>query len=128
MDGFFHILLKVIHKYQGTINQFTGNGIIAMFGAPSTIENHALNSCMAALAAQSAVNNYAKKMGSSLELSRTYFEVGKRLFEQKSNFAELNKIKRKDYLLKARTAFKAMNLQQDLKELESFSAFRNIEL
>ena len=67
-------------------------------------------------------------MGSSLELSRTYFEVGKRLFEQKSNFAELNKIKRKDYLLKARTAFKAMNLQQDLKELESFSAFRNIEL
>lgn len=60
MDGFFHIFLKVIHKYQGTINQFTGNGIIAMFGAPSAIENHARNSCMAALAAQSAVNNYAK--------------------------------------------------------------------
>ncbi|MBW2564545.1 MAG: adenylate/guanylate cyclase domain-containing protein [Deltaproteobacteria bacterium] len=128
MDGFFHILLKVIHKYQGTINQFTGNGIIAMFGAPSTIENHALNSCLAALAAQSAVNNYAKKMGSSLELSRTYFEVGKRLFEGKSNFGELNKVKRKDYLLKARTAFKAMDLQQDMKDLESYTAFNNIDL
>ena len=63
-----------------------------------------------------------------LELSRTYFEVGKRLFERKSNFGELNKIKRKDYLLKARTAFKAMDLQRDLKDLESFTAFNNIDI
>ena len=70
----------------------------------------------------------AKKMGSSLELSRTYFEVGKRLFEPKSNFSELNKIKRKDYLLKARAAFKAMDLQQDLKDLEWFADLSNIEL
>jgi len=70
----------------------------------------------------------AKKMGSSLELSRTYFEVGKRLFEVKSNFGELNKIKRKDYLLKAKTAFKAMDLHQDLNDLENFTAFNNIDL
>ena len=70
----------------------------------------------------------ARKMGSSLELSRTYFEVGKRLFERKSNFRELNKIKRKDYLLKAGAAFKGMDLQQDLKDLESFTAFNNIDL
>ena len=66
MDGFFHILLKVIHKYQGTINQFTGNGIIAMFGAPSAIESHARNACMAALAAQSSVKNYAKTINQKL--------------------------------------------------------------
>jgi len=70
----------------------------------------------------------AKKMGSSLELSRTYFEVGKRLFERKSNFSELNKIKRKDYLLKARTAFTAMDLQQDLKDLERLADLSDIEL
>ena len=70
----------------------------------------------------------AKKMGASLELSRTYFEVGKRLFERKSAFSELNKIKRKDYLLKARTAFKAMDLQQDLKDLERFADLSDIEL
>ena len=70
----------------------------------------------------------AEKMGSSLELSRTYFEVGKRLFEGKSNFRELNKIKRKDYLLKARTAFKSMDLQQDLKDLERFAELSDIEL
>ena len=70
----------------------------------------------------------AEKMGASLELSRTYFDVGKRLFERKSNFTELNKIKRKDYLLKARTAFKAMYLQQDLKDLEKFADLSDIEL
>jgi hypothetical protein len=67
-------------------------------------------------------------MGSSLELSRTYFEVGKRLFEDKSKYTELNKINRKDYLLKARSAFKAMDLQQDLKDLEGFTAFNNIDI
>ncbi|MHA1485238.1 MAG: adenylate/guanylate cyclase domain-containing protein, partial [Candidatus Thorarchaeota archaeon] len=66
MDGFFHILLTEIHKYQGTINQFTGNGIIAMFGAPSAIENHARNSCLAALAAQRSVKNYAKTIKQNL--------------------------------------------------------------
>jgi hypothetical protein len=34
MDSFFKILMDVIHKYQGTINQFTGDGIMAIFGAP----------------------------------------------------------------------------------------------
>ncbi|MDY6790683.1 MAG: hypothetical protein SWH54_05375 [Thermodesulfobacteriota bacterium] len=69
-----------------------------------------------------------KKIGSSVELSRTYFEVGKRLFEQKSTFDQLNKIKRKDYLLKARSAFQTMNLQQDLQELNRFADSGNIEL
>ena len=69
MDGFFHILLTEINKYQGTINQFTGNGIIAMFGAPSAIENHARNACLAALAAQSSVKNYAKTINPKFDIS-----------------------------------------------------------
>jgi class 3 adenylate cyclase/tetratricopeptide (TPR) repeat protein len=69
MDGFFHILLTEIHKYQGTINQFTGNGIIAMFGAPSAIENHARNSCLAALAAQSSAKIYADTIKQKLGIS-----------------------------------------------------------
>lgn len=35
MDGCFKILMEEIHKYEGTINQFTGDGIMALFGAPS---------------------------------------------------------------------------------------------
>ncbi len=72
--------------------------------------------------------NVGEKIASSIELSRTYFEVGKRLFERKSNFSELNSIKRKDYLLKAKSAFKAVDLQQDLKDLEGFADFSGIEL
>ena len=34
MDGCFTILTTEIHKYEGTINQFTGDGIMALFGAP----------------------------------------------------------------------------------------------
>jgi len=34
MDGCFKILLDEIHKYEGTINQFTGDGVMALFGAP----------------------------------------------------------------------------------------------
>ena len=34
MDGCFKILMDEIHKYEGTINQFTGDGVMALFGAP----------------------------------------------------------------------------------------------
>jgi hypothetical protein len=70
----------------------------------------------------------AEKMGSFPELSRIYFEVGRRLFERKSTFVELNKIKRKEYLLKARTSFKAMDLQYDLKALDRFVELNDITL
>ena len=53
-----------------------------------------------------------------LELSRTYFEVGRRLLEPKSKHKELDGIKAWDYLEKARTMFEEMNLQWDLDELE----------
>jgi class 3 adenylate cyclase/tetratricopeptide (TPR) repeat protein len=53
-----------------------------------------------------------------LELSRTYYEVGKRLLEPKSKYKELDRIKAEEYLEKARTMFQEMDLQWDLDELE----------
>ena len=41
MDGCFRILMDEIHKYEGTINQFTGDGVMALFGAPLAHEDHA---------------------------------------------------------------------------------------
>ena len=41
MDGVFKILMDEIHKYEGTINQFTGDGVMALFGAPVYHEDHA---------------------------------------------------------------------------------------
>ncbi len=58
MDGCFKILMKEIHKYEGTINQFTGDGVMALFGAPVAHEDHAQRACYAALAIQEAIQKY----------------------------------------------------------------------
>jgi class 3 adenylate cyclase len=52
MDDCFKILIDEIHRYEGTINQFTGDGIMALFGAPVAHEDHAQRACLAALAIQ----------------------------------------------------------------------------
>ncbi len=62
MDGCFKILMDEIHKYEGTINQFTGDGVMALFGAPVAHEDHAQRACHAALAIQSAVTAYGDKI------------------------------------------------------------------
>ena len=62
MDGCFKVLMDEIHNYQGTINQFTGDGVMALFGAPVAIENHAQNACQAALAIQNAIKPYSQEL------------------------------------------------------------------
>ena len=59
-----------------------------------------------------------QRLNDRLELSRTYYEVGKRLLEPKSKYKELDGVKAEDYLEKARTMFEEMDLQWDLDELE----------
>ena len=66
MDGCFNILLNEIHTYEGTINQFTGDGIMAIFGAPVAHEDHAQRACWSALAIQKALGNYNKKLSQEL--------------------------------------------------------------
>lgn len=62
MDGCFKILMDEIHKYEGTINQFTGDGVMALFGAPVAHEDHAQRACRAALAIQKAMDGYGEKI------------------------------------------------------------------
>jgi adenylate cyclase len=59
MDGCFQHLLEAVHRYEGTVNQFTGDGIMALFGAPISHEDHAVRGVAAALAMQRAVHAYA---------------------------------------------------------------------
>jgi class 3 adenylate cyclase len=62
MDDCFKILMNEIHKFEGTINQFTGDGVMALFGAPVAHEDHAQRACYAALSIQKALENFEEKI------------------------------------------------------------------
>jgi len=62
MDGCFKILMDEIHRFEGTINQFTGDGVMALFGAPLSHEDHAQRACHAALSVQKALGEYGDKV------------------------------------------------------------------
>ena len=49
LDRLFRVLADGVHRYEGTINQYTGDGIMALFGAPIAHEDHAERACAAAL-------------------------------------------------------------------------------
>jgi class 3 adenylate cyclase len=58
MDGCFELLTRAVHRYEGTINQFTGDGIMALFGAPIAHEDHAMRALQAALAIRTDLAGY----------------------------------------------------------------------
>lgn len=62
MDGCFRILMDEIHRYEGTVNQFLGDGVMAIFGAPIAHEDHAQRACYASLGIQKAAVPYAEKL------------------------------------------------------------------
>ena len=71
MDGCFKILMDEIHNHQGTINQFTGDGVMALFGAPVALENHAQNACQASIAIQCAIYEYGEMLKAKFGLEFT---------------------------------------------------------
>lgn len=62
MDGAFRILMDEIHAYGGTINQFTGDGVMALFGAPVAHEDHAQRACHAAIAIRNGMVAYRQEV------------------------------------------------------------------
>jgi class 3 adenylate cyclase len=62
MDRFFAILSDGVHRYEGTINQYTGDGIMALFGAPIAHEDHARRACFAALHLVQQLRQYADEL------------------------------------------------------------------
>ncbi|MDA8141298.1 MAG: AAA family ATPase, partial [Desulfobacteraceae bacterium] len=58
MDQCFKLLMEEIHRWEGTINQFMGDGVMALFGAPVAHEDHAQRACHAALGIQKAMAAY----------------------------------------------------------------------
>lgn len=69
MDGCFKILMDEIHEHKGTINQFTGDGVMALFGAPLALEDHAQAGCHAALAIQKSIKAYSKVLKTKYDVN-----------------------------------------------------------
>ena len=53
--------MEAVHRYEGTVNQVMGDGIMALFGAPVAHEDHAVRACYAALRMQELVKGYAEQ-------------------------------------------------------------------
>jgi class 3 adenylate cyclase/tetratricopeptide (TPR) repeat protein len=54
LNAVLEMLMNAVHRYEGTVNQVLGDGIMALFGAPIAQEDHAVRACYAALAMQAA--------------------------------------------------------------------------
>jgi class 3 adenylate cyclase len=62
MNRFFEILSDGVHRFEGTVNQYTGDGIMALFGAPIAHEDHAQRACWAALALRETLGRNAREV------------------------------------------------------------------
>ncbi len=62
LDPVLEGLMEAVHRYEGTVNQVMGDGIMALFGAPLAHEDHAVRACYAALRMQESVTKYAREM------------------------------------------------------------------
>ena len=64
MNEMFNRAAAVVQRYQGTLDKFTGDGLMALFGAPIALEDHALRACISALEIQSVTKEFAAKVRS----------------------------------------------------------------
>jgi class 3 adenylate cyclase len=58
LDPALQCMMDAVHRFEGTVNQVLGDGIMALFGAPITHEDHTLRARYPALAMQAAMQSY----------------------------------------------------------------------
>jgi class 3 adenylate cyclase/tetratricopeptide (TPR) repeat protein len=68
VDRVRELMMEAVHRYEGTVNQVVGDGIMALFGAPLANEDHAVRACYAALRMQAQVTAYGDEAQRSLGL------------------------------------------------------------
>ena len=60
IEDYIQIVADGVHRFEGTMNQFTGDGVLALFGAPIAHEDHAQRACLAAIQIRDSVTAYAE--------------------------------------------------------------------
>ncbi|MBI3988378.1 MAG: AAA family ATPase [candidate division NC10 bacterium] len=62
MDRALRLMAEAVHRYEGTVNQFLGDGIMALFGAPVALEDHAFRAVQAAQAIRETLSGYSEQL------------------------------------------------------------------
>src|SRR5712691_4637999 len=62
LDPVLELMMEAVHRYEGTVNQVMGDGIMALFGAPLALEDHAVRACYAALRMKEILGRYAEEV------------------------------------------------------------------
>ena len=62
LDPVLSLMMEAVHRYEGTVNQVMGDGIMALFGAPVAHEDHAVRACYAALHMQDSIRRYSEDL------------------------------------------------------------------
>ncbi len=62
LDPVLERMMEAVHRYEGTVNQVMGDGIMALFGAPVAHEDHAVRACYAALDMQTVMRRYTEEV------------------------------------------------------------------
>jgi class 3 adenylate cyclase/tetratricopeptide (TPR) repeat protein len=64
-DPVLERMIEAVHRYEGTVHRVVGDGIMALFGAPLALEDHAVRACYAGLRMQETVARYADEVQQS---------------------------------------------------------------
>ena len=62
LDAVLERMIEAVHRYEGTVNQVLGDGIMALFGAPVAHEDHAVRACYAALRMQETIERHSAEV------------------------------------------------------------------
>jgi class 3 adenylate cyclase/tetratricopeptide (TPR) repeat protein len=109
LDRFFQILSDGVHRFEGTINQYTGDGVMALFGAPIAHEDHAQRACYAALHLRDGLKRYADQLRVSKGLN---FSVRMGLNSGEVIVGKIGDDLRMDYTAQGHTVGLAQRMEQ----------------
>ena len=109
MDRFFQLLTDGVHRFEGTVNQYTGDGVMALFGAPIAHEDHAQRACWAALHLRDALRAYADELRLSRGLN---FSVRTGLNSGEVVVGRIGDDLRMDYTAQGHTVGLAQRMEQ----------------
>src|SRR5437867_4499574 len=109
MTRAFELMLGEVHRYEGTVNQFHGDGIMALFGAPIAHEDHAQRAVHAALGIRKALDDYQEELQRKRWMS---FQVRQGLYTGLVVVGSIGTDLRMDYTAVGDTTNVAARLQQ----------------